>query len=240
MLSINHLSTGYGKRQVLFDISFDISEGEIVLLIGSNGSGKSTLLKAIYGLLPVWNKQEKGSKATIQFHSEDISKMDSSTLLSKGLLYIPQKNNCFEDLTVKENLYISGLSLRNMKLFKLRYQKILLEFPELKDLINSRPMKLSGGEKQILTLAMALIHQPKMILMDEPFAGLSQRNIETVQNRILNLNKTLGITFLIIEHRIKESYIIAHKLISLKLGKVFSIAEMNTNFNINNLNEVFI
>ena len=105
MLSIENISTGYGKKQVLFDVSFEVSKGEIVLLAGSNGSGKSTLLKAIYGMLPQWNNGQ------IIFDGENITGKPTAVLLKKGLLYIPQKNNLFEDLTVKENLEMAGLTL---------------------------------------------------------------------------------------------------------------------------------
>ena len=98
MLKVENISTGYGKKQVLFDVSFEVNKGEIVLLAGSNGSGKSTLLKAIYGILSLWNKGKN------IFNEENITGKSTSALLNKGLLYIPQKNNLFDDLTVKENL----------------------------------------------------------------------------------------------------------------------------------------
>jgi branched-chain amino acid transport system ATP-binding protein len=94
MLKVQNISTGYGKKQVLFDVSFEVKQGQIVLLAGSNGSGKSTLLKAIYGMLPQWNNGQ------IFFNEENITGKTTATLLKKGLLYIPQKNNLFEDLTV--------------------------------------------------------------------------------------------------------------------------------------------
>lgn len=105
MLKVENLSTGYGKKQVLFNVSFDVNKGDIVLLAGSNGSGKSTLLKAIYGLLPQWDKGK------IWFDGENITGKPTADLLRKGLHYIPQKNNLFEALTVKENLEMAGLTL---------------------------------------------------------------------------------------------------------------------------------
>ena len=104
MLKVENTSTGYGKKQVLFDVSFEVGKGEIVLLAGSNGSGKSTLLKIIYGLLPQWNNGQ------IIFNGENITGKPTAALLKKGLLYIPQKKNLFEDLTVKENLEMAGLT----------------------------------------------------------------------------------------------------------------------------------
>ena len=111
MLKVENISTGYGKKQVLFDVSFEVSKGEIVLLAGSNGSGKSTLLKAIYGILPLWNSPLERGKGCVIFDGENITGKPTSALLKRGLLYISQKNNLFEDLTVKENLEIAGLTL---------------------------------------------------------------------------------------------------------------------------------
>ena len=109
MLKVENISTGYGKKQVLFDVSFEVNKGDIVLLAGSNGSGKSTLLKSIFGMLPLWKNDVSDKCGTITFDGEEINNScksmkfvsPTSALLKKGLLYIPQKNNLFEDLTVK-------------------------------------------------------------------------------------------------------------------------------------------
>jgi branched-chain amino acid transport system ATP-binding protein len=233
MLKVENISTGYGKKQVLFDVSFEVKQSEIVLLAGSNGSGKSTLLKAIYGILPQWNNGQ------IIFDGENITGKPTAALLKKGLLYIPQKNNLFEDLTVKENLEMAGLTL-NQQTLQQRIENALSIFTTLVPHLHRTPMKLSGGERQLLTLAMATLHQPKMILVDEPFTGLSPQNITFVAENLRVLSQKNGITLLIVEHRVKESSRIANRVIGLKLGKVFSEAAVNSNFNINELNSVFI
>ena len=234
MLKVEHISTGYGKRQVLFDVSFEVNKGEIVLLAGSNGSGKSTLLKTIYGLLPLWNEGK------ITFNDVDITGKSTSTLLKKGLLYIPQKNNLFEDLTVIENLEMAGLTISNKKLLQQRIENVLSDFPMLALLLQRLPMKLSGGERQLLTIAMATLHEPKMILLDEPFVGLSQHNIIFVIENLIELNRKNAITLMIVEHRVKEVVKIANRVIILKFGRVFSEIEINQGFNINQLHEVFV
>lgn len=233
MLKVENISTGYGKKQVLFDVSFEVKQGEIVLLAGSNGSGKSTLLKAIYGMLPQWDKGQ------IIFDKENITGKPTATLLKKGLLYIAQKNNLFEDLTVMENLEMAGLTL-NRKLLHKRIENVLSIFTALVPHLHRTPMKLSGGERQLLTLAMATLHQPKMILVDEPFTGLSPQNITFVAENLRVLNQKSGITLLIVEHRVKECIKIANRVIGLKLGRVFSETGVDSNFNISELNSVFI
>jgi len=239
LLKVEHINTGYGKKQVLFDVSVEVSKGEIVLLAGSNGSGKSTLLKAIYGILPLWNSPLERGKGCVIFEGENITGKPTATLLEKGLLYIPQKNNLFEDLTVKENLEMAGLTL-DQKVLPQRIENALSIFTALVPHLNRTPMKLSGGERQLLTLAMATLHQPKMILVDEPFTGLSPQNITFIAENLKALNEKSGITLLIVEHRVKESSRIASRVISLKLGRVFSETEVKANFNINELHPVFV
>jgi branched-chain amino acid transport system ATP-binding protein len=171
ILTVENLSTGYGKKQVLFNVSLEVNKGDIVLLAGSNGSGKSTLLKAIYGMLPQWDN------GRVVFDGENITGKPTAALLKKGLLYIPQKNNLFEELTVKENLEMAGLTLDKKVLWR-GIEEALSVFKTLEPNLKRTPMTLSGGERQLLTLAMATLHQPKMILVDEPFTGLSPQNID--------------------------------------------------------------
>ncbi len=243
LLEVKNINAGYGKKQVLYDISFEVEQGDIVLLIGSNGSGKSTLLKAIYGLLPCWdgaNEDSANENGGIYFNNENITDLPASRFLQKGLLYIPQQNNLFADLTVKENLEMAGLTIANRRLLKERIEKALTVFPALVPHLKRTPMKLSGGERNLLTLAMATLHQPKMILIDEPFNGLSPQNMSFVRENLKMLNEKEGITFLLVEHRIKESYIIAQKIVSLKLGKVYNIGNVNLDFDAQELREVFV
>jgi branched-chain amino acid transport system ATP-binding protein len=236
ILNLENISTGYEKRQVLFDITFSINKGDIALLIGSNGSGKSTLLKHIFRLIPFF---EKGT-GKIFFNEENISRVHTSELIGKGLIFIPQKNNIFENLSVLENLEVSGIVLKDKKLFLNRLNEVLELFPLLLTLQNRLPSELSGGEKQLLAFAMASIHKPKMILADEPFSGLSLRNINLVKNQICKLNQTNNVTFLIVEHKVRESFSIATKIIGLKAGKVNKFIENVENLNISELNSIFL
>ncbi len=246
MLKVENVSTGYGKKQVLFDVSFEVSKDEIVLFVGSNGSGKSTLLKVIYGLLPLWNNSVVESesmqnlvKGKVIYDNENITGKPTSTLLKKGLLYIPQKNNLFEDLTIKENLEMAGLTL-GKKVLQQRIEDTLSIFTVIVPHLNRMPMKLSGGERQLLSLAMATLHRPKMILIDEPFTGLSPQNITFVAENLKVLNKKSSITLLLVEHRVKESSRIANRVIGLRLGRVFREIMINNDYNFNQLQEVFV
>jgi branched-chain amino acid transport system ATP-binding protein len=220
MLNVQNISASYGKRQVLYNISLKVEKGEIILLCGANGSGKSTFLKAIYCLIP---KIESGTKESsghsVWFNNEDITMAQPFDLLGKGLLSIPQKDSLFNDLTVHENLQIAAGSIPGSNNLKERIKDVYEMFPELKSSLKRYPMKMSGGEKQLLAFAMIYLHRPRMILLDEPFAGLNKDNIKIVSDKIGKLNKN-GITFLIIEHKIDEALNIASRVVGLKEGKI--------------------
>jgi branched-chain amino acid transport system ATP-binding protein len=218
---------------VLYNVSFEVNKGDIVLVAGSNGSGKSTLLKAIYGMLPQWDDGK------VIFDGENITGKPTADLLKKGLLYIPQKNNLFEELTVKENLEMAGLTLDKW-LRKERMDNVLSMFVMLKSYLNRIPMTLSGGERQLLTLAMAIMHQPKMILIDEPFTGLAPHNIEFIAENLKGLNERLGITLVIVEHRVKEFINIASHIIGMKIGGICRQMSTNSSLNRIELDSVFI
>ena len=205
MLEVKNISSGYGKKQVLYDVSLQVNKGEVVLLTGGNGSGKTTLLKCIYNLLPLWSGE-------VWFEGERIDGLKPSDLIRKGIVYIPQKDFYFENLTVEENLQISGNILPKNTL-KERISEVY-ELTGLEKLKKRKPFNLSGGEKKLLAFGMALIHKPKVILFDEPLAGLSGENTEKILN-LLYKQKTSGIGILVIEHSNK---IFPDKLFHLNLG----------------------
>ena len=209
MLEIKNISSGYGKKQVLFDVSLLVNKGEVVLLTGGNGSGKSTILKCIYGILPLW-------KGEIYFEGEIITGFKTSDLIKKGLVYIPQKNNYFENLKVQENLEVSG-SIYSKTDLKKKIEVVFENFITLAELKKRTPFSLSGGERQLLAFGMALIHKPKLILFDEPLAGLDKANTKIIMDEIFHLNEKQNIGFLIVEHRRKIS---SDKILKLNLGKL--------------------
>lgn len=213
MLKVENISSGYGKKTVIFNVSFEIGDGETVLLTGGNGSGKSTVLKCIYGLLPKENKEAK-----VVFNESDITKLLTSEMVKKGIVYIPQNNNYFESLTIHENLTISGSTgfYTNEEL-KQRTQDVY-QLPKLKDFRNDTPFNLSGGERQLLALGNALMHKPKLILFDEPFAGLDELNTKLIMEELLKL-KQQRISMLIVEHKKTISKLFDREL-NMYLGRL--------------------
>ncbi|MCB0537007.1 ATP-binding cassette domain-containing protein [Candidatus Nomurabacteria bacterium] len=215
LLEVQHINTGYGKKQVLFDVNLLVEEGETVLLIGSNGSGKSTLFKAMYGIVPIWNNQVQGK---ILFNGNEVTNKPSHCLINKGLMYIPQKNELFEDMTVEQNLEMALLHLNNKQESKKRIEEVFAQIDILQSKRKQIASKLSGGERKLLSLGMVLANRPKAVLYDEPLAGLSGNNVSVVLNWLKTIKEN-GTTLIVIEHRIKELLSLADNIIGLKLGR---------------------
>jgi branched-chain amino acid transport system ATP-binding protein len=213
MLKVEHITTGYGKKQVLTDVSFSVEKGYVVLLTGGNGSGKSTVLKCIYGLLQPWNEEGK-----IIFEGEDITAIHSSELMRKGIVYMPQKKNVFEEFTVEENLLTSA-GIYSKTEAKERIEKVFELLPMLETMRKRTPFHLSGGEKQILAFGNVLMHSPKLVLLDEPFAGMDAENTSVLADKIKNLNEK-DIAFVIVEHKMAIFSEIKYSEIILKLGTI--------------------
>jgi branched-chain amino acid transport system ATP-binding protein len=211
MLVVRNISSGYGKKQVLFGLSLQVSDNELVLLSGGNGSGKSTVLKCIFGLLPIWNIDGK-----VIYNGMDITRLPTSSRVKEGIVYIPQKFNYFESLTVDENLEVSGANYSN-KIMKER-KRVVYELPYLFEYRKRLPFDLSGGERQLLALGIGLMHKPKLILLDEVFAGLDKSNTEIMLGELKKLRK-LGIEFLMIEHN-NDCKTLVDRQITMYLGEI--------------------
>jgi branched-chain amino acid transport system ATP-binding protein len=213
MLKVEHITTGYGKKQVLTDVYFEVKEGEIVLLTGGNGSGKKKKKKTIYGLLKTWNPEGK-----IIFDGEEITALPTALMLRKGIAYLPQKKNVFEDFTVEENLLTSA-SIYSAADAKTRIKNVYEMLPALERLRKRTPFHLSGGEKQMLAFGNMLVHKPKLMLLDEPFAGVDVSNAEILKSCIQDLHKN-HVTFIIVEHKRELMDDMVTKVIELELGMI--------------------
>jgi ABC-type branched-subunit amino acid transport system ATPase component len=210
-LNATDIHAGYGKIEVLHGATIRADEGEIICIIGPNGSGKSTLLKAIFGLL-------KPTKGTVSFNGTDITRLEPEQKVRLGIAFIPQGRNVFPSLSVRENLEMGGTALDDEKAIQRAIEEALEEYPLLKRKIHDKAGNLSGGEKQILSLARADMVKPGLILMDEPSIGLSPRMIDEVYTKITEINLR-GATFAIVEQNAKKALGIAHRGYVLDLGR---------------------
>ena len=196
ILECNGIAAGYVKGlNILQGIDLVVSEGEIISIIGPNGAGKSTLLKAIMGLINV-------SAGRFFINGVDKTNLSTHKIINEGIGYVPQVENVFPSLTIEENLEIGAWSLTKNR--KSSITKMLKEFPLLNERKKEKAGNLSGGQRQILALARALVTSPNLLLLDEPSAGLSPVAINEVFKTIKEINEK-NVSILLVEQNAKRA-----------------------------------
>tara|TARA_B100000676_G_scaffold310668_1_gene377945 strand:- start:1782 stop:2492 length:711 start_codon:yes stop_codon:yes gene_type:complete len=209
LLNVKNINAGYGETEILHSVSIQVNEGNLVAIIGPNGSGKSTLLKVIVGLL-------EAKKGDIEFMTDNITNSSPQKIVELGISYVPQAENVFTNMTIKENLEIPSLVLKFD--FKKRLEEILELFPILDTKMNTKAGTLSGGQRQTLAFAKALISKPSLMILDEPSAGLSPIMADATFETIESINKS-GVTILIVEQNAKKILSIADRGYVLATGE---------------------
>ncbi len=192
-LELRNVVAGYGGHPILHDVSLTVNAGETLVVVGPNGSGKSTLMKTVVGLLRPFSGR-------IQLNGTDVSPLGAAARAAKGLAYVPQEANVFRNMTVSENLRVGYESAGGSKsrIFTHRLDAILDLFPEIRIKLRSTAGHLSGGQRQMVAMAAALMPGPSVLALDEPSAGLSPRNAELLFE-IIGRVADSGVTMLIVE-----------------------------------------
>jgi branched-chain amino acid transport system ATP-binding protein len=193
ILSIHGLVTGYGKMEILHGISLSITKGEIVGLIGPNGAGKSTVLKASAGLLRV-------TSGKVVFRNEEVTHTPPYRMVEKGMAFNPQGRVVFPDMTVQEHLDMGAWTIKDRQEKEKSFERVYQLFPWLMEKKKRKASQMSGGEQQMLSLARAMMIQPKLLLLDEPSLGLSPKWVKTVFEKIVEI-KNSGLPCLIVEQK---------------------------------------
>ena len=209
LLETSRIVAGYGETEILHGVSVTVDHGEIVTVIGPNGCGKSTLMKAIVGLVKV-------RTGSVTFRDEDISSQPPERIVRRGLCYVPQSANVFPSLSIRENLEM-GAFLRDDD-YRGRIAEIFELFPDLAVRPNRKAGSLSGGQRQMLAVARALMLDPVLLLLDEPSAGLSPAMMNMVLERITEINAT-GVAFLLVEQNAREALRMSHRGYVLSAGE---------------------
>lgn len=217
MFEANALRSGYGEISVLMDLTFSIKD-EIFAVLGSNGAGKTTLLKTLARLLPLQG-------GTLKLRGDDVSKAPAYAMPGEGVAYVPQEGNVFPDLSVMENLSIGGRTGHRSKAEKL--EEVFELFPRLKERRSQSAGSLSGGEGQMLAVGRALMQDPKVLLLDEPSAGLSPLFVDTLFSSIAETRKERGVTIVLAEQNAVKTLEIADRVMVLSLGEMHLLRELS-------------
>lgn len=210
-LEIKDLRAGYGHLDILHGVNLNIQHGEFVTLLGPNGAGKSTLLKSLFGMTT-----HKGG--TIQWKGKDIAGLRPQTMLAHGIAYVPQGRCNFQLMSIDENLEMAAYTIKDGDL-KAEREYVYDLFPILRQRRNELAGNLSGGEQQLLEMAMAVLRRPEILLVDEPSVGLSPQAITLVFNELKRLHKG-GRTILLVEQNTRKAMQAADRAVVLRLGKV--------------------
>ena len=213
MLEIKDLQVNYGAIVAIQGLSLKVPSGGIVTLIGANGAGKTTTLRAISGITRV-------KAGTITFEGKNITNMPPHCIVGLGLAHSPEGRMVFANLTVMENLQMGAYLRKDGKNFKADLDYIFSIFPRLKEREKQTAGTLSGGEQQMLAIGRALMSKPKCLMLDEPSLGIAPILVKTIFEKIVEVNKTLGITILLVEQNANRALEISHYGYVLESGRI--------------------
>jgi ABC-type branched-subunit amino acid transport system ATPase component len=202
VLTAREISAGYGEEDILHGVSIDVKRGAIVAVIGPNGSGKSTLLKTIYGLVPA-----RRGRVTLFAAGDgpagavELTGLKPNRITALGVNMVPQLANVFPEMSVLENLEIGALPARDR--FAEQLERVLASFTMLRGMLRKRAATLSGGQRQMLGVARAMMSDPKILILDEPSAGLAPAVLEEVFARVKAINAA-GVSILMVEQKARQ------------------------------------
>lgn len=213
MLRIENLIVNYGAINAIKGISINVPEKAIVTLIGANGAGKTTTLRAVSCVI-------KSAGGKIFYENKDITNCPPHEVVELGVCQVPEGRLIFANLTVKENLEMGAYLRKDKQNFKKDQDFIFSVFPRLKERLKQPGATLSGGEQQMLAISRALMSKPKMLLLDEPSLGIAPILVKTIFEKIVEINKTLGVTILLVEQNAHLALSIANYGYVLETGNI--------------------
>ena len=213
MLKVDNLDVAYGDVQVLYNVALEVQEKELVAVIGANGAGKTTLLKTISGLL-------KPINGSIDFNDETISKLGPDRIVHKGIIHVPEGRLLFPDMTVRENLEMGAYLEKEKDIITERFENVFELFPVLKERSTQMAGTLSGGEQQMLAIGRGMMAGPKIFLFDEPSLGLAPKLVQSIFDMVEYINKTIGVTVLLVEQNVRHSCEISDRAFVLENGRI--------------------
>ena len=212
MLKVENLKLGYDNVPVIFDVSLEVHEKEVVSIVGSNGAGKSTILRGLSGVI-------KPMAGTITFMGETINHVPAHRLVEMGMAHVPEGRQLFGKLSVRENLMLGAYVLKDEKTKKDCLEQVYALFPRLKEREDQAAETFSGGEQQMLAIARGLMSRPKLLMIDEMSLGLAPVLVDKVMDSLKVIN-SIGITVLLVEQKIQEALELANRGYVLQNGRM--------------------
>ncbi|RLG63582.1 ABC transporter ATP-binding protein [archaeon] len=212
LLEVRNINVYYGDMQALWDVSFDVDEGELVALVGSNGAGKTTTLRAISGIL-------RPRSGTIKFKGIDLTEMKPHEIVESGVAHIPEGRQLFPKLTVLENLKAAAYTKRARERFNESLDFVFRLFPILRERSSQLAGTLSGGERQMLAIARGLMLNPELLMLDEPSLGLAPKLVQEIFKTVKEL-KDEGLTILLVEQNVHQALALADRGYVLETGRI--------------------
>ncbi|MGI8480840.1 MAG: ABC transporter ATP-binding protein [Chthoniobacterales bacterium] len=213
MLELKNLAVSYGSIAALHDVSLTVAKGNIVTLIGANGAGKSTTLRTISGLL-------KPVSGTITYEGVEISGHPPHRIVARGISHVPEGRMIFANLTVHENLMMGAYLRKDRAKFSDEFDFIFGMFPRLKERERQVAGTLSGGEQQMLAIGRALMSKPRCLMLDEPSLGIAPILVKTIFQKIVEINRSLGITILLVEQNANLALEVSNYGYVLETGRI--------------------
>jgi branched-chain amino acid transport system ATP-binding protein len=211
MLAAHDLTAGYGGRRVLFDVSIRVARGEVVAVLGHNGAGKTTLLKALFGLIPLANGR-------VEFDGIETTGRSYTANVRAGMTFTPAEAAVFRDLTVRDNLELGAFTVSGSPTPRL--DSVLTMFPVLAERQHQLAGTLSGGEQRMLSLGIALMAEPHLMLLDEPSLGIAPALAQEIFNQIQAFSRDQGLAVVLVEQNVRAALRIADRAYFLRAGHV--------------------
>ena len=213
MLKVEGLNAGYGAVNILWDVSFELKDGEIVAILGYNGAGKTTMVRAITGMI-------KPTSGSVEFNGTQLARKSSRFILDSGIVQVPEGRQLFTDMTVLENLQMGAFSKETKAHFAQNLKKCYQWFPKLEERARQAAGTLSGGEQQMVAVARALIGEPKLLILDEPSLGLAPNIVDEILEVATTLVRESGISVLLVEQDITKALATADRGYVIENGRI--------------------
>lgn len=213
ILEARDLCAGYGKKQIVNGVSLALDQGEVLLILGHNGAGKTTFVRSVFGLMAP-------TAGRVIYEGRDITGRKPAANVEDGIAFVPQGHGIFRTLSVRDNLELGGFVVQDKEVLPRRLEQVFGLFPILRERASQTAGTLSGGQQQMLAIGMALMHEPRVLILDEPSIGLAPNLVERVMASITEINRRFGTSILIIEQNVPLSLPIAHRAAVIKTGEL--------------------